>query len=502
VRAALPFGSTLKPFLVAGAGAPPELRLPPRDVPEWACGPGLPPTLGAREALLRSCNGWFLDWQAHEPLYGPYGQALLQLGLPRLPRDMAEAIGLRAALTLSPWAVAQAYRLLAEARPDLIALLEDNSRTGTLAGLPGAERLAAVATKTGTVRDASGRTRVGWIAAIDRDFVAVQVRAGRMPRSFLPDLLELLDRTRALPGTDAARVQVLGLVPKDSVEASCPGAGFALAPDGPIAIDPTYRPLRELSATGRLLCLAAPWRVRFPGLKEARDYAGVLELSPPSPEESAPGAPHGESSRRARRGSDFVFRTTRLQYAAGVVAAEHAELRSEARAALLRVAAHTEAFSRHPGRPVCDTTHCQAFHGTAPPPRSGDARALGRGPLPWGRWLPFSAGGNEAWVEERPAALVDALLGPAAALRFQSGRALFLRTESEGGATWEVPRSLPCEAVRGPLRLPSCPDRSVREGPIVRFFGRGRGHGEGLSVLDAAGSELGQDELLRGAYGR
>ena len=181
----LPFGSTLKPFMVAGAAGPlPVLRADPSR-PGWRCGPGLPERVDGATALLRSCNGWFLDWAARAPevvRLGRWGPVLSTLGLSGIPADGAEAIGVRPSLRISPRGLAEAYRLLAEARPDLVDVLSRNAREGTLSGIGASARLAGVALKTGTVLTADAVPRVGWIVAIDRDVVAVMVRAGKPPR--------------------------------------------------------------------------------------------------------------------------------------------------------------------------------------------------------------------------------------------------------------------------------------------------------------------------------
>ncbi len=62
----LPFGSTLKPFLLAGAVRPTPLLRPDPSRLVWRCGEALPPAMDAATALLRSCNGWFLDWAARD----------------------------------------------------------------------------------------------------------------------------------------------------------------------------------------------------------------------------------------------------------------------------------------------------------------------------------------------------------------------------------------------------------------------------------------------------
>ncbi|WP_375742963.1 hypothetical protein NR800_30675 [Corallococcus interemptor] len=533
VRRAVPYGSALKPFLyaagtvlasprdargsgtsseAAGRAAPdsnaPPLLAPRRGVQEWACGAGLPPKVDARMALLRSCNGWFLDWEATglaPKAFGVWGPVLSSVGLTGLPSDMTEAIGLRSAHGLSPWGMAQAYRLLAEARPDVLALLTGNVDEGTLSGLSTSRALKGVATKTGTVRDAASRPQFGWIAAVDADLVAVIMRPGKMPRHFVDELPALLARVRRQAGLDAARVQVLGLLPSTTVEARCAGAGFSLDDGVPRAAPPDFSRLDALTAKGPAVCLGSPWRVRFPdGPDGGRDYAGVFIGSPPPPYRPPPGVPTTPSALKARRGSDFVFRTTRVQYTAGVVAAEDVTLQGEARIALARIAAHNErhADTRHPGRALCDTTHCQAFRGTVRI-RPEESRALQLPALKWDTWLTFSQGGDTPWREVRPRSEVEALLGTnLVSLRFESGRVRYLRTEGTPAAPYEDARSLPCDTLRAGLKLPSCPQRASFDGPQVRFEGQGRGHGEGLDVEAAKASPgLSSDALLERAFG-
>ena len=506
VQRALPYGSTLKPFVLAGNSAPP-LLLPRSGVPEWACGPELPRQVDGRTALLRSCNGYFLDWEARGGAaadFGPWGAVLASVGLTGTPADMADAIGLRSTLALSPWGMAQAYRLLAEARPELIELMKDNAARGTLSELPVSKAYAGVATKTGTVRDAASRPQYGWIVAVDADLIAVVMRPGKMPRGFAGEVPRVLARVRERAGLDAARVQVLGLASSSEVEAGCRGAGFAVEQGVPRPAPQGFSRLKDLVARGPAVCLGSPWRVRVPGLpSEGRDYAGVFTWSTPPPYRPPPGVPTTERQRSARRGSDFLFRTTRLQYTAGVVAAEDASLKGEPRVALARVVAHNErhAQSRHTGRPICDTTHCQAFLGTVRV-QPEEHKALALPPLRWKEWLLFSQGGQEPWREVRPRAHVESLLGQGlAALRFEAGRVSFIRAEQEGGATFDTTESRPCEVLRSALKLPACPRTASFDGADIVFEGRGRGHGEGLDVEAAKASGLRSEEILERAYG-
>ncbi|WP_224363559.1 SpoIID/LytB domain-containing protein [Hyalangium versicolor] len=507
VQRAVPYGSTLKPFVLAGSSQPPLLT-PRSGIQEWACGQGLPRQVDGRTALLRSCNGYFLDWEAKggaAPDFGPWGAVLSAVGLTGKPADMADAIGLRSTLALSPWGMAQAYRLLAEAHPELIEWMKDNAARGTLSDLPASPAYTGVATKTGTVRDAASRPQYGWIVAVDADLVAVAMRPGKMPRSFADEMPQVLARVRQRPGLDAARVQVLGLASSGDVEAACQGVGFAINQGQPRAVPQGFSRMREMVAGGPAVCLGSPWRVRVPGLpSQGRDYAGIFTWSSPPPYRPPLGVPTTERERNARRGSDFLFRTTRLQYTAGVVASEDASLKGEARVALARVVAHNErhAESRHGGRPICDTTHCQAFLGTVRV-QPEEEKALGLPELRWKEWLLFSQGGQEPWREVRPRAKVEALLGPGlAALRFDMGRVFFVKAQQEAGATYDTTESLPCELLRSGLKLPACPRTASFDGPDILFEGRGRGHGEGLDVESAKASGLRSDEILERAYAR
>jgi len=503
----LPFGSTLKPFLLAGAAGPPPRLAPDPARVEWRCGDGLGAALDAAghldadQALLRSCNGWFLDWAASDPGVaglGRWGPVLTALGLSAIPADAAEAIGVRPSLRLSPLGLAQAYRLLAEARPDLIDVLSRNAAEGTLAGVEAAAPLRGVALKTGTVLDAAASPRQGWIVAVDRDVVVVMARAGRTPRTFAGELAAAVREARA-PAREAARVQLFGLVGAASVRGRCAGVGVALQPGGPVVLPAEEVALLERARGGPLLCAGGPWQIRLPGGAPPRPYAGLLRYDPaPEPADPAPEATPRE--RRARRGSDLVLTTTRLAYAAGVVAAEDAALRGEPRIALARVADANGAHPRHPGRPCCDTTHCQAFLGTAAPAR--EDRAALQAPLRVERWLPFSRGGAERWRAVRPLAAVRRVLGEGARdLRFAGGQVSFAASASDGDHRWEERRTIPCERLRGPLKLPACPERAAVEGEAIVFTGRGQGHGEGLDVEWARRSGRTAAEILAEAYG-
>jgi len=290
-------------------------------------------------------------------------------------------------------------------------------------------------------------------------------------------------------GDSATEVQVFGLVGPERVSVRCAGRAVRVAAGEVTELPSGWQTLRDGLGTGTILCAPGPWEVRVAG-RPPRAYAGVFSFRPLPDRPPEPGTTPRQA--RARRGSEVLFRTTLTSYVSGVLAAEHAGLTGEAAVALAQVIAHDARVERHPGRPLCDTTHCQAFLGTAP--TSDDVRrALELPGLSTTRWLPYFRGGDEPWEVRRSRAEVRAVLGETTRI-------------SGDGRTIEVTRAggierLPCEPVRAGLRLQGCPLDAVFEGETVRLRGRGRGHGLGLDVEAARRSELPANELLRRAYG-
>jgi hypothetical protein len=294
---------------------------------------------------------------------------------------------------------------------------------------------------------------------------------------------------RPTRGEEAVEVQVFGLVGPEGVSIRCNGRGSRTSGEKVEAVEPGWATLASRLRGGSLLCSGGAWQVRVAG-GPPRPYAGVFSFRPLSPRQPEPGTTRREA--RARRGSEVIFRTTLSAYVSGVMAAEHAGLGGEAGLALTQVIAHDARVERHPGRPLCDTTHCQAFLGTSPPTPEV-ARALALPDLPTTRWLPYFRGGNEPWEVLRPAAEVRAAIGEA---EHFGGNGRVLDVVRSSGV-----EHLPCEPVRAVLRLPGCPTEGVFEGESVRIRGRGRGHGLGLDVDAARASGLSAPELLRRAYG-
>jgi hypothetical protein len=333
------------------------------------------------------------------------------------------------------------------------------------------------------------------------DLVRIESAAGRVPPRSAADLVVQVDEDRvivndpraAVPpgaaGDPAADVQVFGLVGSDRVSIRCAGRAVRLDREEVEELPSGWQTLRTALGTGTVLCAGGPWEVRVAGSR-SRPYAGIFSFRPLPDRRPEAGTTPREA--RARRGSEVVFRTTLGAYVAGVLAAEHAGLTGEVAVALARVIAHDARVERHPGRPLCDTTHCQAFLGTAAP-TSEVTRALTLPELPARGWLPYFRGGDEPWEVRRSCAEVRAALGDAQRLQGD-------------GRTVEVTRAtgverVPCERVRAALRLPGCPLDGVFQDETVRLSGRGRGHGLGLDVEWARRSGLTAEELLRRAYG-
>lgn len=190
----LPVGSTLKPFVVAGfSGSLPMLRAKPARG-EWSCGQPALAHMDATQALARSCNGYFLDWEAAlgTPLaFGQMTALLKDAGLQGGAQDVRDAIGLNRALSISPESLAQAYAAMLAKQPQMQARLSQIFTHGTLRETAaGLDISPWVGGKTGTVRDAQGATSLGWLVLVSNQYIAVAVESGKRPSSLLAPLLQ------------------------------------------------------------------------------------------------------------------------------------------------------------------------------------------------------------------------------------------------------------------------------------------------------------------------
>lgn len=478
VHRAMPFGSLLKPFVAAAHGA--TARPLPVKASEavWQC--HARGTMVLADALAKSCNGYFLDWDPGVPL-GPYTPVLARLGMGRPPLDMAEAIGLKPTLLLSPWALAQAYRLLAASAPDALTMLQQTAQSGTLAGTA-ASALRGWAVKSGTVRDVASNPVQGWLVGVNDDVVVVLTHRGRAPRACTAEWVQLAKAYGKQRAAAAADVDVFGRMGAQDVTLTCDGGGWVV---GTHAVRPVNHALNlsQLRAREQALCLGKPWQVtsaRFaPGTPRTRPYAGVFTTD----------------TARALR-----FRTTLSAYTAGVLRAEDASLRGPAAHALAQVIAHNAHHGRHAGARPCDTTHCQVFLGTDALSEDG-SQALGMAALPSNAWLHFYRGGKAPWHARRARRDVeDALLTAFESLSFTKRAVLITTAAREGTSMYDEVQSRPCELLRNPLHLASCPTSASTEGAWVEFSGTGEGHGVGLDVEWAKSSGLSAQELLRRTY--
>lgn len=510
VERPLPFGSTLKPFVVAAArmAARPAPTLPVRATDAlWACPLRSDErALDVERALLVSCNGYFLDWGARDPDVARLGELaplLVSYGLSEAPRDMRQAIGVQATLRMPARGVALAYRALSWARPDVIAVLTRNADEGTLAGR---RELRGVAAKTGTVRGLGSAPDLGWLVAVTDDVVVVRARAGVTPQALVDDVARALAELSRAART--VTVQTFGLLPPDDVRARCDGEGAVVGARSVEQAGAVAGGLASWARRGAALCSGA-WRVSFADDARARPYLGAFTWSPPPADPSATDdALATPRQRRARRGSHLLFSTSLGRYVAGVLAAEDSGIEGAARTALARVIAHNalHADERHGGRPPCDTTHCQAFLGTGASAAADHEVA----PLSSRAFLPFSQGGSAPWREQRPLAAWRAALQQRAHLEGSDVRVVrvadgtvVLLLRSPGGDGEDV-LELPCEPLRNTLHLPSCPTSIAITGTVVQFQGTGSGHGLGLDVEGAkvaAQRGASADDLLRAAFG-
>ncbi len=493
--APLPFGSTLKPFVVAGAADVPPQFANRRSDPARRCGDA--ESLDFREALRLSCNDWFLQWSQHAPqvhAFGAWGPVLLALGLSRLPTNMAEAIGLTSALTLSARDLANAYRLLALSDHEALAALTSR---GTLRDAPGTDALGDAAAKTGTVRDEQSRAQLGWLVAVSASLVVVRARSGVAGRDLAADVAADLARyTR--PQDAIARVQTFGLVDPHLVQVRCDGLGFLLG-RSPRALDGSMD-VEVATRIGTLACVNGAFAATVADAPHERPYAGVFRWRCPPPTRAAAGV--SERQRRAREGSCVVFETRAARYTTGVLAAEDANITGAARVALGQVIAHnlTHADERHGGRPVCDTTHCQVFLGTAPNARDDDSLLFTPALLSRGAWHAFSAGGTDAWSITRPRAGLSTQLGRFSRL-YVDGIDLVAIVDDAGS---DVTQRVSCERLRALMVLPACPTQVSWTSVDITVRGVGRGHGLGLDVTRAkseAATGATALEILRDAYG-
>ena len=504
-----PTGSILKPSLLAMVPGLLEPR-PARAAATWHCPEA--PSPGAmwtwQRALVRSCNGFFLDFTPAAPdAFVPWEAELHRLGLESLPTTMEGRLGLRTEFTLSPLEAVRVYSWLCRRAPFVVDALAQTASSGTLAGLPDAPWFAAraIALKTGTVRSVRSEPLHAWIVAVgpreldgSPSFVAALHGTGRATSALLPELRRRLEQ--GLTGLErSARVQILGLARFGSVGLACDDGAPMLVRDGggewEVAPPGSAVPPGGLAEGSTYACPASALVLRFEdaaGREVLRRYHGALRLEPLPQPEIASTVPLRAKSARARLGSPLVLTTSEASYVVSSLLSELPDGQHEMLKALALVLRNNLRVPRHADRPLCDTTHCQLFgHDEgAPAWRHRQAReAVGEiatveivpgngeaGPT----WMPFFLGGSAPWRQARSRTTMEEALGleraPARVTKRDDGS-----IEFTAGAV----STLPCEVFRNQLRLPSCPDLVEPTAHGFEFAGHGEGHGIGLDLTAA-----------------
>jgi hypothetical protein len=226
----------------------------------------------------------------------------------------------------------------------------------------------------------------------------------------------------------------------------------------------------------------------------------------------------------------LIFLTDPLTYAESVATAEAGGTHPEVRYAvgLLATSNALSSGKRHDlpralathwkvAKVVCDTTHCAVFR-TEQPSLAAQTWQKFRG---WWRdllwveglnarigqdpgWIAFANGGDKPWEVALAAEDIAARLHVSSVLdlsreRLKNG-AVMIRATSTTDVT-----ALSCEIFRSKLKLLSCPE-GISYNSLQRkwrFSGRGEGHGEGFSILEAdrdAQAGLAMRDLLRKAF--
>lgn len=514
-RARFPPGSILKPSLVAAVPSLMEPRVA-RAAAEWHCptAPKAGEFFTWERALAASCNGFFLDFPGAPEAFGSWTDEMAVLGvhLPDRALTMAERIGLRDGITLSPVEAVRLFAWLDRKAPFVVDALRRTPASGTLAGAPEAawflER--GIALKTGTVRDAGSAPLHAWIVAVGPRgdsgapaFVAALHATSRATAALLPELKRRL--TAALTGLETpVDVQILGLVPGAGVGLACDGGAPLLersqAGNWKFAAPRHAIPEGSLVPGTTYACTAAPVVLTFAdghGTTIRRRYFGSLRVEFTPALDVASSVPLRERSARARRGSRFVLATSERAYVTSAILSELPAGHSQLLAALALVVRNNRLTHRHGDRPPCDTTHCNLFGQDGQVPAAARRRAQAAvaslaafeiaAPRGGREWLPFSLGGSEAWTSVRTAEAVARALGlDAPATRVTPAGKGEIDVSTPNGT-----RRFACEVVRNQLRLPSCPESAalVEGAPADRAFhfrGAGEGHGAGLDLTSAA----------------
>jgi hypothetical protein len=392
-----------------------------------------------------------------------------------------------------------------------------------------------------------GEPEHGWIIAIGPKsdsgrptFLAAIHQRGSSPQillsRFRAHLQEVLSpNPLARLSVPAAKVQILGLVPRASITARCENQmlvnGSDAAASGDARADSASESnravsteLSRLSDGTKLRCDRGPVWLKYPrpgGFSE-RSYWGEIELSAP-PLALKASAPSVRQA-RARRGSEVLLVTSERSYIAGVLASEFPSGRAESLKALALVVKFNlknASQFRHRGRPICDTTHCQVFgtrnrdEGARPGEKYSNIAQEVAGLNLVGElkdpWLMFSIGGAKSWTKEIPSDEVKEhlkLQQVVHSIQRSSGPNDSTRNSivvTLGPTGQGLRQTFPCEKFRNLLHLPSCPEQASpsEDSAAWIFEGAGEGHGFGMDLVGAdrlAAEGRSSREILRAYF--
>ncbi|MGZ5279964.1 MAG: SpoIID/LytB domain-containing protein, partial [Pseudobdellovibrionaceae bacterium] len=508
-------GSLLKALLVATAPSLREQRSS-RQSDSWVCDPEgreekWNRSWSWKEALIKSCNGFFLDApMPPEAELRKYQSVLMEIGVQELsselPPSLAHTIGLLPGVEMTPLQLAQTFRWISLQQPEVIEALKETSRQGTLMGFPESKWFSdhGISLKSGTVRDALSQPMIGWVAAISNEkfenepaWIAIYFRKGKAPREMLWELKEQL---KPLVGMKAERqpVQILGLVPENQIQIHC---------DHP-RIDVKAS---EMKVGETLDCRTGPFEISYPlksGLSHQRSYYGRLRKKI-RPELAKQKFTRGQQA-KARSGSSLMLETSKLNYSLQVLASEFPRGRQETLKALALAAQANARSQRHGKEALCDTTHCQVFGGewsklpmdlkknVLDAVLSVDSRKLQKGVRQSENWFPYSLGGTEAWSQ--------AISADKLASIFQISRPDHLelqKGEIELRQSSNLLLRVDCETFRNQMQLLACPDSLKKATPDWVALGKGEGHQLGMNLRQAdamASQGIRFDEVLRKFY--
>lgn len=536
-------GSILKPILV---GMIKEFRLSASSTSSayWRCGSFAHNALGPQmwtwmQALVQSCNGFFLEHQHADTIdFRPWLDLINQFGIKHGFRlddfqnnkeILLKSIGLIPGIEITLEQVAGLYRWLYDVAPDVMHGLLKTPIEGTLRGHPQSRWFIdhGFALKTGTVRAISSEPLHGWVVAVgsikenpdNPPVIAVVHGVGHSPQDLLPFLERSLKSMRLgdSPKEGEARVQILGgLVHPGSFQASCMGQLYRVQELPLYEKIGSFRPkfvtavpatLLKLNQKALYTCYQGPLSLTSDKTSDrVYSYYGRLRVDPLKVKDPTIGKTLPVSPRRAgaRLGSSLIIETSLQHYINNVISNEYPEgYKSTLQALALSVALNSRS-NRHEGRPVCDTSHCQIFGGRYPhgvmaskqsqKSRIFDASRWAMGELDWSQrfqggqlgrlcsaldWYPFSIGGHQPWTQVRSPSQIAQALNLALPL-------YHIKIEGDVEITHlQGVTHLKCEVFRNQLSLPSCPRAANLSGDRVTFQGRGDGHGMGLSLVEA-----------------